>query len=124
MIISTVILVFKDLNLGLYSIIAMFISTKVIDIIFEGIYYTKVVTIITESKDKIVNRILNELKRGATITDATGAHTNTKKHVITCVISRSQVSKIKQIVREEDSDAIMYLTTVNEALGLGFKSLV
>ena len=49
----------------------MFISTKVIDIIFEGIYYTKVVTIITDSKDKIVNRILNELKRGATITDAT-----------------------------------------------------
>ena len=123
-IISTVIFVFKDANLGLYSIIAMFLSTKVIDIIFEGIYYTKVATIITDSKDEIVERILNELKRGATITEAKGAHTNTTKHVITCIISRSQVSKIKQIVREEDDDAIMYFTSANEALGLGFKSLI
>lgn len=122
-IISTVIFVFKDANLGLYSIIAMFLSTKVIDIIFEGIYYTKVATIITDSKDAIVDRILNELKRGATVTEAKGAHTNNKKYVITCIISRSQVSKIKQFVREEDDDAIMYFTSANEALGLGFKSL-
>lgn len=122
-IISAVILVFKDVNLGLYSIIAMFLSTKVIDIIFEGIYYTKVTTIITDFKDEIVSRILEDLKRGATITEAKGAHTNNTKYVITCVISRSQVSKIKQIVRQEDKDAIMYFTSANEALGLGFKSL-
>lgn len=122
-IISTVIFVFKDVNLGLYSIIAMFLSTKVIDIIFEGIYYTKVATIITDTKDGIINRILNELKRGATITEARGAHTNSNRYIITCVISRPQVSKIKQIVREEDDDAIMYFTSANEALGLGFKSL-
>lgn len=122
-IISTVIFVFKDVNLGLYSIIAMFLSTKVIDIIFEGIYYTKVATIITDSKDGIINRILKELKRGATITEARGAHTNSNRYIITCVISRSQVSKVKQIVREEDDDAIMYFTSANEALGLGFKSL-
>lgn len=122
-IISTVIFVFKDVNLGLYSIIAMFLSTKVIDIIFEGIYYTKVATIITDSKDGIITKILNELKRGATITEARGAHTNSNRYIITCVISRSQVSKIKQIVREEDDDAIMYFTSANEALGLGFKSL-
>jgi len=122
-IISTVIFVFKDINLGLYSIIAMIISTKVIDVIFEGIYYTKVATIITDSKDEIVDRILNELKRGATVSEAKGAHTNNTKHVITCIISRTQISKIKQIVREEDEDAIMYFTSANEALGLGFKSL-
>lgn len=123
-IISTIILVFKDVNIGLYSIIAMILSTKVIDVIFEGIYYTKVVTIITSTKDEIVERILNELKRGATITEAKGAHTNSIKYIVTCVISRSQVSKIKQIVKEEDINAIMYFTSANEAIGLGFKSLI
>ena len=122
-IISTVIFVFRDANLGLYSIIAMYLSTKVIDIIFEGIYYTKVATIITDNKDGIVYKILNNIKRGATITEAKGAHTNNTKYVITCIISRSQISKIKQIVREEDDDAIMYFSSANEALGLGFKSL-
>lgn len=122
-IISSIIFVFKDVNLGLYSIIAMIISTKVIDILFEGIYYTKVATIITEYRDEISNRILDELKRGATVFLAKGALTNKDKYVITCVISRSQVSKIKQIVREEDVHAIMYFTSANEALGLGFKSL-
>ena len=122
-IISTVIFVFRDANLGLYSIIAMYLSTKVIDIIFEGIYYTKVATIITDNKDGIVYKILNNIKRGATITEAKGAHTNSTKYVITCIISRSQIAKIKQIVREEDDDAIMYFSSANEALGLGFKSL-
>lgn len=122
-IISAIIFVFKDVNLGVYSILAMFLSTKVIDIIFEGIYYTKVATIITLEKDKIVSRILKELKRGATVTKAKGAHTGEDKYMITCVISRSQVSSIKQIVLEEDLQGIMYFTTANEALGLGFKSL-
>jgi uncharacterized membrane-anchored protein YitT (DUF2179 family) len=122
-IISAVIFIFKDVNLGLYSIIAICISTKVIDIIFEGIYYTKIATIITDKKDKIINRILNELKRGATVMSAKGAHTNENKYVITCVISRSQVAAIKQIVMEEDLHSIMYFTSANEALGLGFKSL-
>ena len=122
-IISGVIFVFKDVNIGIYSLIAMFLSTKVIDIMFEGIYYTKVATIITENKDKIIKKILYELKRGATIIDAKGALTESHKYIITCIISRSQVSKIKQIVKDEDKNAIMYFTSANEALGFGFKSL-
>lgn len=122
-IIVSTIVIFKNVNVGIYSLIAMFISTKVIDVIFEGIYYTKVVTIITDNKDEIIQRILYELKRGATIIDAKGAMTMKHKYLITCVISRNQVSKVKQIVKSEDMNAIMYFTTANEALGFGFKSL-
>ena len=61
-IISAIIIVFKDINVGLYSIIAMAISTKVVNVVFEGIYYTKVVTIITNKSDKVIPAILNDLK--------------------------------------------------------------
>lgn len=69
---------FKDINVGLYSIIAMAISTKVVNVVFEGIYYTKVVTIITNKSDKVIPAILNDLKRGATVTNSLGAHSKNR----------------------------------------------
>ena len=122
-IISAVIVVFQDLNIGLYSIISMFISTKVIDIVFEGVNNTKVATIITKKTDAVVEPILTELKRGATITNSIGAHTGEENTTITCIITRSQIAKLKQIIRENDSNAILYIYTVNEAIGKGFKNI-
>ncbi len=122
-IISSVIFVFKDVNLGLYSILSMFISTKVIDILFEGIYYTREVKIITRKKDEIITKILDELGRGATITKSIGAHSNQQVYMITCVITRPQIAKIKSIIRSCDKEALLYITTVNEAIGTGFKSI-
>ena len=122
-IISGVIICFKDINLGLYSIIALFISTKVIDVIFDGIYNTKVATIITKKGDQIVESILSELGRGATITNSIGAHSGEENTTITCVITRNQIASLKQIIRDNDNRAMMYIANANEAIGKGFKSI-
>lgn len=122
-IISGVIICFKDINLGLYSIIALFISTKVIDVIFDGIYNTKVATIVTKKGDQIVESILSELGRGATITNSIGAHSGEENTTITCVITRNQIASLKQIIRDNDNRAMMYITNANEAIGKGFKSI-
>lgn len=119
--IVAIIIVFKDVNIGLYSIIAMAISTKVVDVVFEGVYYTKAVTIITKRSDKVIPSILNDLRRGATVTNSIGAHSNEGITTITCIITTPQIAKLKQIIRENDSDALMYISTVNEAIGTGFK---
>lgn len=119
-IISSIIIVFKDINIGLYSIIALFVSTKVIDLVFAGVDYIKVVTIITKKSDKVIEPILNDLKRSATITNSIGAHSGEEITTITCIITRPQIAKIKQIIRDNDSNAVMYITTANEALGNGF----
>lgn len=122
-IISAIIIVFKDINVGLYSIIAMAISTKVVNVVFEGIYYTKVVTIITNKSDKVIPAILNDLKRGATVTNSVGAHSKKQITTITCIITTPQIAKLKELIRENDSKALMYITTVNEAIGTGFKDI-
>ena len=119
-IIFSIMIVFKDINVGLYSIISLYLSTKVIDILFSGINYIKVVTVITRKKDKILKEILNDLKRGATVTVSLGAHSNKEIATITCIVSRPQISKIKDIVIKNDNDAIMYITSANEAIGNGF----
>lgn len=122
-IITAIIIVFKNVNIGLYSIIAMAISTKVVDIVFEGVYYTKVVTIITKKSDKVIPAILNDLKRGATVTNSIGAHSKEEVTTITCIITTPQIAKLKELIREHDSKALMYITTVNEAIGTGFKDI-
>lgn len=122
-IITGVIIVFQDINIGLYSIISMAISTKVVDVVFEGVYYTKVVTIITKKRDKVIPAILNDLKRGATVTNSIGAHSKEEVTTITCVITTPQIAKLKDLIREHDSKALMYITTVNEAIGTGFKEV-
>lgn len=122
-IITSTIIVFKDLNLGLYSLISLFIATKMLDFVFDGVGKNKVATIITKNSDAIVDAILNELKRGATITKTIGAHSGEENVTITCVITRSQISKLKEIIRENDNRAMMYITDANEAIGKGFKSI-
>lgn len=122
-VITSMIIVFKDLNIGLYSLISLFISTKMLDFVFEGVDKTMVATIITKNSDAIVSAILNELKRGATITNTIGAHSGAENVTITCIITRSQISKLKEIIRENDNRAMMYITAANEAVGKGFKPI-
>ena len=119
-IISSIIIVFKDINIGLYSLVALFISTKVIDLVFSAVDYVKVVTIITKKTDKIIEPILNDLKRGATVTNSLGAHSKEEITTITCIITRPQIAKIRSIIHDNDSDAIMYITSAIEATGNGF----
>ena len=63
---------FKSLSSGLYSVIAIFVSKKTIDVVFEGVNYTKVLNIITKKPDKIVDRIINEVERGVTAIKCVG----------------------------------------------------
>ena len=91
-----------------------------IDLVFSGVDYVKVVTIITKKTDKIIEPILNDLKRGATVTNSLGAHSKEEITTITCIITRPQIAKIRSIIHDNDSDAIMYITSAIEATGNGF----
>lgn len=122
-IIGAVVIVFKNINLGLYSIVAMFISSKMIDVVFEGIYYTKVVNIISDNPDGIVKFIIEDLERGATLTKSKGAHTNKDNTTITCILTRPQLTKLKRELKNIDREALMYISNTNEVFGKGFKAM-
>ena len=119
-IISSIIIVFKDINIGLYSLVALSSGRKVIGYVFSGVDYVNVGSIITKKTDKIIEPILNDLKRGATVTNSLGAHSKEEITTITCIITRPQIAKIRSIIHDNDSDAIMYITSAIEATGNGF----
>lgn len=114
-------IVFKSLSSGLYSIIAIFVSKKAIDVVFEGVNYAKIINIITKKPEKIVYRIINEIERGVTSIDCIGEYTKQNYTKIECVATITQIYKIKSIVRTEDEGAFMYIAPSTEVLGYGFK---
>lgn len=113
--------VFNSLRLGLYAVVAVFISSKVIDAIVEGINFAKALFIISEKSEQIGDRILYELDRGVTALKGTGMYTRREKNVLFCVVHRTQLPLLREIVREEDENAFIILTDVREVLGEGFR---
>lgn len=116
-------LVFGDINAVLYGIIMTILSSLVIDKIMYGSGSQKMLLIFSDKTDEIKDRIFEQTERGVTFLKAVGAYTGQDKHVIMCVCSKSEVFPTREIVKRTDPHAMVILSTVDEAYGLGFTSL-
>lgn len=111
----------KNIEIGLYSAIAIYLMGKVIDILFEGIYFTKLLFIISDESEKIAKLIERKVKRGVTGIFGKGMYTNSEKLVLMCAIGRNDLSEIKAIIKKVDPQAFLIITNSREVLGFGFK---
>lgn len=121
-IIAILAITFKDINIALYSVVSVFVMTKVLNLILEGVDYAKAVFIITTKPEEISNLIHQEVKRTSTKIDAIGTYTNSEKSILLCVVNYKQIPRLKQIVKQVDEKSFTIVTTVTEALGEGFKN--
>lgn len=113
---------FKSIFLALYSVLSLYISSKIIDIMLEGVNFAKAVYIISDFADDIAKDIIKELDRGVTALNGTGMYTSKKKQVLFCVLHRGQLAYLKSIVKKYDPSAFIILSDVTEVLGEGFKT--
>jgi uncharacterized membrane-anchored protein YitT (DUF2179 family) len=107
-------------ELAMYSWIALYVSSKVIDLVQEGINYAKAVIIISDEAENISRKILNEMQRGVTCLGGKGGYTGRDKNVLLCVITRMELGRLKKIVQEADPRAFVIVHDVHEVLGEGF----
>ncbi len=112
---------FREFEIGLYSAIAILIIGKMIDIVFEGINFCKVIYIISDKYEDIMKEINMDIKRGATALYAKGSYSHKNKMVIMCVSSRRDIERIKNISKKLDSKSFIIVTDAREVYGLGFK---
>lgn len=112
---------FREVEIGLYSAIAIYLNGKMIDIVFEGIYFTKTMFIISNKYKEIAQEIGQKLDRGSTAVYAKGMYTREKRMMLWCVASRGEVAKIKEIAQEIDPKAFIVISSAREAWGKGFK---
>ncbi|NLE83574.1 MAG: YitT family protein [Chloroflexi bacterium] len=108
---------------ALYGLIMIYVSGVAADMITQGTNVIREAMIITEETDKVVNGIMDELGRGTTIIGAKGGFTHQERPIVFCVVTASEVIRLKTIVHDADPDAFMVVGRANEALGEGFKPL-
>lgn len=113
---------FKTLEIGLYSFIVIWIIGKVIDVVFEGINFCKIVYIISDNYKEISELINVVLDKGATEIYARGTYNKIDKRIIMCVCKRQDVANIKSIAKKVDKKAFVIVVDAREVYGLGFKN--
>jgi len=115
------VIVFKEIEIGLYSAIAIIIMGKVIDIIVEGTNFSKLIFIISKKNDTISKEIGNIIKRGTTGLYGKGMFKDEDRLILMCATGRGDILKIKQIVKRNDKEAFIIIANAREVLGKGFK---
>ena len=121
-IICTSMLVYGTIEAGLYAIIAIFICSKVMDMILYGSFEGKMLLILSDKYHEISEFVMKTLDRGVTWLNATGAYSEKNKQVICCAVHKSEYSKIKRKVKEIDPHAFIIITNAGEVLGEGFQA--
>ncbi|MBR0350993.1 MAG: YitT family protein, partial [Clostridia bacterium] len=111
---------FKEIEIGLYSAIAIYLMGKMIDIVFEGIYFTKLIIIISDKTEEISKAIGDDIKRGTTGLFGKGMYTNKEKLVLMCAAGRGDVAKVKTVAKNIDPKCFLIITNSREVVGQGF----
>lgn len=112
---------FKNIEVALYSAIAIYLMGKMIDIIFEGVNFTKMMFIISKHYKEIATTVGKELDRGSTAIYAKGMYTKEKRMMLLCVGTRTEIAKIKMIAIQIDPTAFIITANAREIWGKGFK---
>ena len=115
------VLFFREIEVGLYSAIAIYLSGQMIDIIFEGTNFTKMIFIVSSKYEEIAKNIGTKIGRGSTGIYAQGMYHETDKMILWCVASRREIIRIKQIAKKIDEKAFIVISNAREVLGQGFK---
>lgn len=113
----------RNIEVALYSAIALYIIVKVSDIMVEGINTSSSFMIISDKYVEVGNAIKDELKRGATILKGQGLYTGSEKNVLLVVVSKKEVVTLKKLVKHTDPKAFIIISDIFEALGEGFKPI-
>ncbi len=114
-------LLIGDWRLPLYSVVTIFVLTRVIDTIIDGVKTEKLLFIISDKHEEMKDYILNELKRGGTYIKAEGMYTKQDKNIIFVVVEIKQLPLVQSQIRTLDPKAFMVVVEAHETMGDGFK---
>ncbi|WP_041719650.1 YitT family protein [Alkaliphilus oremlandii] len=127
MIFNTFIVVISSTLFGIkpamYTLIAMYIGYQIVDKVQVGMDQKKNVMIVSDKAEIIADVIMKNLNRGVTFLQAEGAYSKSNKKVIYCILTTTQIAKLKEIIEEHDPHAFMTIHSIQEVRGTGFRNV-
>lgn len=114
-------LAFGNFELALYGYLNLYLQTRTIDLVLEGLSYTRAMFIISDSAVGISRAITATMNRGATLLEAEGGHSGKPRQMVFSVMSKREVIRAREIARAIDPRAFIVITDVYEVLGEGFR---
>ena len=119
-IISVSLIIFRNIELALYGIFGLIISSIVIDYFIEKLNSSKLALVITENGDEISSAIMENSKRGVTILAARGAYSKKDKNLLICAIKNKQMPDFHKMIKEADKNAFIIFLKSEKIFGSGF----
>jgi len=119
-VITLSLLTYLDYREAMYTLVAVFVGAKVIDLTQEGAYAAKGANIISSKNKQIAERIMTEMDRGATFLKGVGTFTGDERDVLFCVVPKNEIIHLKNIIQSIDPHAFVAVTDVHDVLGEGF----
>ena len=116
-------IVFKDIELAMYALIAVATSAFVLNRVLYGTDEAKMIYIISDHSQPIADRLLKDLEVGVTFIQGKGAYSGKEKEVIMVVMRNVIAPKAEEIVKEVDPTAFMIVSSANEIYGQGYKNI-
>lgn len=108
------------IRIGLYSIVAVVVTSRLMDRMIEGVKFAKLLYIVSDYAEEVAEKILREMNRGVTSLSGRGMYSSHEKSVLMCAVSRRELVKIRRLVKEADSRAFLIISDVREIMGEGF----
>ena len=121
--ISLTTLLIGDIRLPIYSIILIYIESKIIDLVVDGMKSYKTMFIVTDELEAVRDYILNDLERGGTCLTGTGLYQGNERKMIYVTLDRADMVKLKSNLHRLDPKAFVNIMESSEILGFGFKAL-
>lgn len=108
------------IQITLYAIIAIYLTSKISDGIIDGLKFSKAAFVITEKPEELAALVMKELDRGVTGISATGMYSGEAKTMLFCVVAKKEIVRLKDLAKGCDPNAFVIVTDVREVLGEGF----
>ena len=108
------------IHASLYAIFAVFVTTRVSDLITEGGKFAKAVYIVSEQYEKIADVVMHQVGRGTTMIPAVGMYEQQKRSMLFCIVSKKEITALKEYIKSIDPGAFVIVTDAREVLGEGF----
>jgi len=119
-VIATAGIAFASAELSLYALISLWLTSHIIDLVQEGPSTAKAFLIISDAAETVADKIMAEMDRGVTFLQGKGGYTRQARDVLFCVVTASEVVRLKEIVTSVDPAAFVIVADAHEVMGEGF----